>query len=723
MTNHASISLPACGTFFGTPVYLHRGDTVFQTSGLYYTSWVSEDHPAAWYIDRTIKDNQGNLVAIWDGGATRQSLLAMADYMALDELGLEVPQPDWNQGRNLAPEDWEEIARHPERLGAGLIRMLEQAKAHGLYLMTIYTDAHPSQLARMRPYLDRFLGCNVGEVFTFRLNEADDPELAPARRSTNDLRQLADNFLQSVKSCVKRRKSEGWTRLMVTGGIATLDYEILGGIDIPVVEDFAVPHIHLASAISRGLYRQFDLPLWGTDLAHEHYSFLPYSSPYKMPMLTASLYLKYMAGCKLVLVESGNWWQQSDHVEDTPMHRVPKLDLGSIHVNDPHRTAPWVEAARKHYPDIDYHSPVCREYRRRIAEFYDFLKMHGTPEGQPETRLAAIKGNLDLAGPGAFNPNAVIAGQYAQADKDARWFQSTPERGWEIFAKTFHPRPPVLGEYNNPFFSGTPYGITDITSFATGPDADFLARHYAALLFTGWNTCTEAQYAALVEYVRRGGTLFVSIPHLSTNANRNYTSYGVGELVHGGDFSELCGVNVTGRGKQFYWAVTPGADRPLGCSPQRKFGVCMTHLGDLEMAPDVEVISVEDERFQPLLIRRRLGRGTVYFLNAWEYPGAFEHDTGPSSTRDSLGFIGAIYRKIALDTRGETYITDDGRLPGTACNHIAFTHFPEHGEVCLFNIDFDGPRTFQLHHQGNVSTITLAPSEFKIVRRAGALIG
>jgi hypothetical protein len=713
---HPKTKLPACGTFLGTPVYLHRGDTVFQTSGLFYTSWVSEDHDAAWYINQTIQDNQGNLVAIWDGGATKQSLLAMADYMALDELGLAIPQPDWKNGTNLTPGDWDEIGRHPERLGAGLVRMLKQAEENDLALMTIYTEADPRQLKRMKPYLNRFLGCNVGEVFTFRLNSEEDPVLALAKQATTgDLRQLANNFIQSVQRCVRKHKADGWSQMMVTGGIATLDYEIIGGIEIPAVEDFAVPHINIASAISRGLYRQFDLPIWGTDIAHEHYSFLPYASLLKMPLLTASLYLKYMSGCKLLLVESGNWWQQSDHVEDTPMHQVPKLALGPIHTNDPHLTAPYVDEARKHYLNINYNSPVCREYRRRISDFYDFLKASGTPAGQPATRIAAIKGNLDLAGPG-YHPNAVIAGQYDLADKDARWFQSMPERSWDIFARTFYPRPPVLGEYPNPFLSGTPYGITDIVSFAADPDADFLAGQYAALLFAGWNTCTAKQYEALVAYVRQGGTLFISIPHLSTNTTRNFTSYGTDELIHGGDFSELCGVKVTGRGKQFYWAITPGNDRPLGVSPFRKFGICMTHRGDIELGPATEVIAVEDEQFTPLLIRHKLGKGTVYFLNVWEYPGALDSDVGPSATRDSVGFIGAIYRKIALETRGDTYITDDGQLPGTECQHVVYTCFPENGEICLYNIDFENPHTLHLHHGGRDDVITLAPAEFRTIR-------
>ena len=706
------IKLPACGTLIGAPVYLFRGDYVFQSSGKFFTSWVSEDHDAAWYVERAVKDNQGNLVAIWDGGATAQSLKAMADYMALAELGGAVPEPDWEHKKYLTPGDWDVIKKHPERLGAGLVNMVRQAVARDLYAFVIYADADPRQLKRLQPYRKRFLGCNVGEQFTFRLK--DDPNPAAAARIASDLRGLAENFKHNVRACVRERQKAGWGHIMVTGGIATLDYEVIAGISMPVVEDFAVQHLNIASALTRGLYKQFDLPLWGTDLAHEHYSWLPYASKYKFPILTQALRLKYMSGCKLLLLESGNYWQQTDHVEDTLMHRVPKLDFGNISATDPRLSAPYVKEARKHYKNINYQSPVCRRYRKALSDFYDFIKETGTPEGQPEIRIAAIKGNLDMSSM-EFNPNAPIAGMYDCAEKDPRWFEAAPEKSWMIFNKVFYPRNNVLGEYLNPFFSGTPYGMTDIVSFAGKLDVDFLSQNYKALLFAGWNTSSAKQYDLLTEYVRRGGTLFVAIPHFSTNRARNYLDYEVGELVNGGDFSELCGVKVKGRGRQFYWAVTPGKVNPLGISPYRQFGVFMTHRGELEICGKPEILAVESENFQPVLLRHRLGKGTVYFLNSWEYPGALNHDNGPGATRHSLGLIGEVYRKIALDNRGPVFITDDGHAPGKQCTYVVYSYFPSNGRVYLLNADFTGAHAFFLHRRGRKKKITLKPAEFLIV--------
>ncbi len=706
------ITLPPCGTLIGAPVYLFRGDYIFQSSGKFYTSWISEDHDAAWYIDRAVKDNQGNMVAIWDGGATEQSLKAMADYMALDELGVPIPEPDWARKRFLTPKDWGLIAKHPERLGAGLVRMVRQAAQRGLYSFVIYADADPRQLKRLKPCRNWFLGCNVGEVFTFRLE--DDPNPAADGKVEPDLRVLADNFTRNVRACVRERVTAGWGHVMATGGIATVDYEVIGGITMPVVEDFAVQHLNAASALARGLYKQFKLPLWGTDIAHEHYSWLPYASRFKFPMLTHALRLKYMSGCKLLLLESGNYWQQSDHVEDTPMHQVPKLDLGSIKNTDPHLSAPYVRQARKHYPNINASSPICRRYRKILSDFYDFVKKHGTPAGQPEVRIAAIKGNLDLSSQ-AFNPNSAIAGMYAFAEKDPRWFESAPERSRVIFDRVFHPRHNVLGEYQNPFFSGTPYGMTDTISFAGKLDVNFLSRNYRALLFTGWNTASVEQYEALVRYVRRGGTLFLSIPHLSTNRTRNYLDYGVRELVNGGDFSELCGVRITGRSGRFYWAVTPGRKNALGISPYRKFGVYLARRGDAQLCGSPEVLAVEDERFQPVLFRNRVGKGVVYFLNTWDYPGALEPDNGPGATRHSIGLIGEVYRRIALDTRGSVYITDDGHAPGRECDHVVYSYFPSNKKVYLLNADFTASHAVLLHRGGKARRIRLRPQQFLVV--------
>jgi hypothetical protein len=93
-----------------------------------------------------------------------------------------------------------------------------------------------------------------------------------------------------------------------------------------------------------------------------------------------------MAGAKIILNESGNWFLQTVKAVDSPLFEMPRVELGGITRCDPHLVAPHVEEAQKTYHKIDYHSTYPKRYRATISDFYDFVKAHGTPEGQPECR-------------------------------------------------------------------------------------------------------------------------------------------------------------------------------------------------------------------------------------------------------------------------------------------------------------------------------------------------
>jgi hypothetical protein len=502
-----------------------------------------------------------------------------------------------------------------------------------------------------------------------------------------------------------------------------IDYEILGGADIPLLEDFAFSHMNIASALSRGLYRQHDLPMWGSHLAHEHYSWIPNKSEFKFKLLKAAMYQKYMSGSKIIINESGNWFVESTLCEDSPKHKFPRVPLkpGQVAWNgekDPMQFAPYMKEARKHYHTINYGSPICRRYRKEISDFYDFVKENGTPEGQPESSIAIAKGNYDLGGYG-FNPNSPVAGAYAQADVNPAWFSGAPERGWDIVKNVFYPLLPVIGEYNNSFLSGSPFGMVDIVSFANDKiEASFLNANYKALMFSGWNTSSPKQYDILKEYVANGGTLFISIPHLSTNITRNYGAYKVDELVNGGDFSDLCGVKVKGKGDRFYWATAPHGSDELGFKFPSRFGVMQTCMGDIEVIDkSAEILVVDDEQAKPLLLRRNYGKGVVYFLNSWAYPGALDQDFGPGSRMDSPGLIGMIYRHIAAENRGSVWITDDRKNTGKECEYITFSYFSEAGKIYLYNIDLKKSHGAFLHYSGKIERFELGPGEFRMMKK------
>ncbi|MBO5959252.1 MAG: hypothetical protein J6Q65_03930, partial [Lentisphaeria bacterium] len=350
------MKLPPCGMYLGVPVYLDRGDYIFQTTGKFYTSWVSENHDPEWYLDRIVEENQGNLVCFWDGGASEFQLKAMAYLEDLEGIGIKVPDPDWVNGKYLVPEDFSACEEMKEtRYGAGFYKFVCEAEKRGLYTYSVYTDANPDWGAKIVAN-PMFIGYNAGEAFSFASGFCKTAVAETAEDMT--LEDAANAFGNNIREYFRERTESGWNRFFATSGSFHLDFEIASGGSnvIPFFEGFAFRHLNFGMALCRGIYKQCDLPLWGCYLAHEHYAFLPYSSPMRSKVLDAAYYLAYMNGAKIVVQECGSFWQQSDHVPDTKMHQVPKYDAGSIMINKPSDYKHLVPEARKHYPDINYDS-------------------------------------------------------------------------------------------------------------------------------------------------------------------------------------------------------------------------------------------------------------------------------------------------------------------------------------------------------------------------------
>lgn len=710
------IDLPPCGIFVGSGVYPMSKDYLDCT--LYgHQTWRPQSFSPQEMIDLIIKDNQGNLAQVWTCNKGQAPATIAEWQYALDEIGVNVPKPDWKNGKYIRAKECKELGEHSDRNGAGLLRFIREAAQKDIYTLFLYTSADSEWSEKFQEFKKYYLGYDFGERYTFRLDNAC---IKGKKLGDVTLKMLGDGLIEQVREHVDERHASGWGNVMATSGNFYIDYEIAGGTDVPLIEDFAFQHLNISSALGRGLYRQFDLPAWGSHIAHEHYSWIPNSSEHKFNLFKACLYLKYMSGAKIIINESGNWHVEASLCEDSPKFEFPRVPLppGQFYGDKQIDFTPYIEEARKHFEKIDYNAPIPKRYRTEISDFYDFVKENGTPEGQPESTLAIVKGNYDLCSQ-RFSPNNPIGGSYALADKNPAWFEGAPERGWDIVKKVFYPLPPVIEPYENAFLSGTPFGMVDIVSFVQDRlEAPFLNANYKALLFSGWNTSSDKQYETLKSYVSNGGILFISIPQLSTDITRNYGDYGISELVNGGDFSELCGVKVKARGNRIFWAVAPENSSELGFKFPRRFGILTTCLGDIEITdPSVETLVVDDEKAYPVLLRRKYGRGTVYFLNSWAYPGAMDQDFGPGSRSCSPGLIGMIYRYIAKLSRGHVWITDDREEPGSECEHLAFSYFPEAGKIYLYNIDFNKPHGVFLHHFGKTERFDLKPGEFRVMEK------
>ena len=599
-----------------------------------------------------------------------------------------------------------------------LLRLSDKAKKNGLYSTVIYASATNGLARKIVENLgDTWLGYDFGERYNFSLYQNWD------NRGVS-LQALVDEYMNRVHKHVNDLHMMGWGNVMATSGNFSLDYEVAAGAEVPCTEDFPFGDLTLASALNRGLYRQYDLPMWGSHLAHEWYSWIPHRNPRKMKTLETAFYLKYMTGAKVIVNESGNWQLQSSLCEDSPMSLMPKpIRKLSANLKDPENAAKVKEVypeAEKMFSYIDYRSPVSVKYRKIISEFTKFCKEHPAPKGQPEATWAIAKGNLDL-GDCKYVPGNAVCGAFDLARKNPNWMHGHPEMSWDVVRKAVMPMPPMLAPNKNIHFSASPYGLCDIVSFACdNVTAEYLLKNYKVLMFAGWNTCSEKQYKVLCDYVKGGGKLVIGLAHLTTDDKREYTNLSVDKLVNRGDFSELCGFKVVGETGRKYWATGPSTEKNcLGFAARRRFGYMCLPLGKLEFtapAENFEELAVDDEDAEPFILRCRNGKGEVLFMNWWGYPAAANMDVGCGSEIADVGMVGYLYQYAAKLGRGHVFITGpDFENPDEDCGWILYSYFPDEGKVYMLNLDYEHERKCVLQQFGDKDFITLKPAEFRII--------
>ncbi len=666
------IELPENGVFIGSGVYPHGGAKIL-CGGRCFSYWCSPDAPGHDVIVKLcLEENQGNLLQFWASG-----------------------------------ED--------------LWKLMQEATDAGLYSVAFYAYAD-EEISRKFKSLGKFyLGYDFGERFSMALYSGStsvDREMTPEEAKNASLEDAAAIFMKKVKDWVDSRHAADWGLVMATSANFYIDYEVAAGTDVPCTEDFPFGNLTTASALNRGLYRSFHLPIWGSHLAHEWYSYLPHANPHKMETLKTAMYLKYMTGAKMIINESGNWALQSSLCEDSPMQTMPRA-TDKLNTKVPEEDKPrLLKEAEKLFVNIGHRSPVATEYRRIISDFYDYTKAHPAPAGQPEATIAIAKGNLDLSSGSAPAYNGAIAAAYNIAQYNPNWVPGAPEAGFTILENVLFPRPKMFLPNKNLHFGATPYGQADIVSFVNDQvTSEFLIRNYKVLIFSGWNTCSDKQYRVLTEYVKAGGKLCLAIPHLSTDKRRRHDSFELKDLVNHGDFSELCGLKVKGKGSRFYWATGPSRKvNDMGLKLARRLGIIAAPLGELEYTnPEdcYEVLSVDDEDMRPVILRCRSGKGEVYFVNTWCYPGALNLNNGAGAFDDDRGLMDYLYEYVALQGRGHAWITGpDFEKPDEDCKWIIFSYFPDGGKVCFLNLDYDHPRQCVLHYFGDKKFITLQPGEF-----------
>ena len=275
-----------------------------------------------------------------------------------------------------------------------------------------------------------------------------------------------------------------------------------------------------------------------------------------------------------------------------------------------------------------------------------------------------------------------------------KWRPTTPEYGMR-YLDVFFPGVWLQSleqsmERVRYFYSGTPYGELELIPAAAPTD---VLDQFPLLLLLGWHTMDEQVYANLKEYVERGGTLFMSVPHLTTHETRDFlqTDLEPLNLLHEGDFSDLFGGRVSGRAEivRSIEAVdgvehspVEGLQVPLERGNASQTTVRPHHdpvyLEEVELC-GAEVIAREGVTGKPILIRHRQGRGAAYLLLTSDFPG--NSHLVPFMTELVRGLAGQVPAAVRLsDACGDVYYTvriEEGTRVRRI--HLLNTHWAEAG--------------------------------------------
>lgn len=541
------------------------------------TSWnapkLTESRYSFEYVNEFLKEPFGNLAVFWSYAPG------------------PAPGKGKEAGNTVSAEEMEEL-------------YVKKLAGAGIYSMTIYQHAPPTRAQRLARAGDgRFLNNNLGEYASY-MYQGPEAARACGIPEMDDVLRCRDFFVETyIRRGVSSYK-RSYPFLFSTSGSTLANDEMEGGVDFLCSELFAVgaQNLAYASAEMRGAARKWGPApegCWGGWLAHEWQTCdIPYDSPVKFRLLEAALSQQFLLGSSFVVLESGSQTTQAGFYTRN--------------------------SGKKNFSYDDF---PPSEYRRTMKRFYDFTRSEeGNRCGMPQTRIALAHGNGDSY-VGMFLSSAPVWGQHETAEKDPRWRYGTPEKTDEVLQKLLFPcDSAALSPYENRFLAGNPFGCADVTGIDENTRPEDLAR-YSLILYGGWNTMTPRIAEILNQYVENGGTVFLSLPHFSTRTDRESQNYGVSDLLNGGNLAPLFHVRITGR-KNVSGNVTGNAAGNVSPETSELFSTSGFAEGSLlnESAAEIqwegetpEILARVGET--PVLVREKRGKGAVYLLLAWEYPG------------------------------------------------------------------------------------------------------
>ena len=356
--------------------------------------------------------------------------------------------------------------------------------------------------------------------------------------------------------------------------------------------------------------------------------------------------------------------------------------------------------------------------RDMTREFFRFVKTHPRT-GKAVRNIAFYEGRYAAPFNGFIcgceqDPDYSVWGKFG--NNAPEWGHRQPEKCRHLLdvlmpGASVHPLRQHY-EKRRFYFSGTPYG--DFDEVPAEVSADYM-KQYRLLLNFGWNTMIKEDYEKLKDFVVNGGTLFTGIPQFSTHIKRDFLA-DMEDLAlwNNGDLTELCGVKIIGKGKTFKgnWNAagrmkfeTPELSR-LPNDSVLEDGECC--LADIELRGAVPVAWDADSG-AAAIVKYKLGKGTVYLICAWAYPG---HEV-------LSDLVSAWTAKLSDQHRGDFYVEDPSREVFWTYRH----ELRDCTKIMLLNTDWSNPgnqKPVIIHTPVFDFTTAITEREPKIITIVGA---
>lgn len=296
---------------------------------------------------------------------------------------------------------------------------------------------------------------------------------------------------------------------------------------------------------------------------------------------------------------------------------------------------------------------LTKTKRQMTRDFMKFAATHPR-KGTLRINIASLEGRYEAPFNGFIcndrqDPTYSVWGQNGNAAPE--WGHLQPEKKrhlLDVFMPGASTHPLRQQEDKRRlYFSGTPYG--DFDQFPVEAEAAAYS-HYKLLLNLGWHTANAEDQAKIEQFVAAGGTYFAGITEYSQHIGRKFL-LDMEDLAlwNQGDLRDFAGIRVLGRGAKYSGSCSgisgdSSSSRTYSFSPDED-GEC--YLAEVELC-GAEVVAADRVTGKPLIVKNHFGKGTVYTLTAWAYPG-----------HDKLAEVMAAWlRYLGEQFRGDIYIDD-----------------------------------------------------------------